>query len=263
LLGFIGFVGFVGVRLKTFRLERRTMIRWVLIILFLLGGSVVSSAETITLGAENDWVPYANQDGTGMSNEIVRAAYKAVGIDVSFQVGPYNRLLKDVRDGAILGAFNVPKESSNEDLYLFGKVPLFTALSAYYQNRDQPLKATRKEELVNGEKVGVVFDYGYGDFFSRNDRIIKSEVRSDLLNLKKLALGRIDATILYDKTAKKLIEENRLNDKIEKAFDSETADIYVAFSKVFPKAQFYADKLDEGLAVIKASGVYQKILDAY
>jgi len=239
------------------------MIRWILIILFLLGGSGVSSAETITLGAENDWVPYANQDGTGMSNEIVRAAYKAVGIDVSFQVGPYNRLLKDVRDGVILGAFNVPKERSNEDLYLFGKVPLFTALSAYYQNRDQPLKAIRKEELVNGEKVGVVFDYGYGDFFSSNDRIIKSEVRSDLLNLKKLAMGRIDATILYDKTAKKLIEENGLNDKIEKAFDSETADIYVAFSKVFPKAQFYADKLDEGLAVIKASGAYQKILDAY
>jgi polar amino acid transport system substrate-binding protein len=239
------------------------MIRWFLVILCLLGGASVSSAETITLGAENDWVPYANQDGSGMSNEIVRTAYKAVGIDVSFLVGPYNRLLKSVREGAILGAFNVPKERSNEDVYLFGKTPLFTALSAYYQNRDNPLTATRKEELVNGEKVGVVFDYGYGNFFTKNDRITKIEVRSDLLNLRKLAKGRIDATILYDKTAKKLIEENGLTDKIEKAFDSERADIYVAFSKVFPKAQYYADKLDEGLAIIKASGAYQKILEAY
>jgi polar amino acid transport system substrate-binding protein len=239
------------------------MIRSLLIVLFLLGGPAVSSAEPIILGAENDWAPYANPDGTGMSNEIVRAAYKAVGIDVSFEVGPYNRLLKNVQDGTMLAAFNVPKERSNEGLYLFGKVPLFTALSAYYQNRDQPLKATRKEELINGEKVGVVFDYGYGDFFTGNDRIAKIAVRSDLLNLKKLAMGRIDATILYDKTAKKLIEENELGNQIEKAFDSEMADIYVAFSKVFPKAQFYADKLDEGLAVIKASGAYQKILDAY
>jgi len=239
------------------------MIRSILLFLLLLGSVTVSSAETITLGAENDWVPYANQDGSGMSNEIVRAACKTVGIDASFQVGPYNRLLKDVRDGAILGAFNVPREQSNEDLYLFGKTPLFTALSAYYHNRDQPLTVTRKEALVNGEKVGVVFDYGYGDFFSKNDRITKIEVRSDLLNLRKLAKGRIDATILYDKTAKKLIEENGLTDKIEKAFDSESADIYVAFSKVFPKAQYYADKLDEGLAIIKANGDYQKILDAY
>jgi polar amino acid transport system substrate-binding protein len=239
------------------------MVRWVLIMLFLLGGASVSYAETITLGAENDWVPYANQDGTGMSNEIVRAAYKAVGVDVSFQVGPYNRLLKSVREGALLGAFNVPKESSVDGLYVFGKIPLFTALSAYYHNRDQPLAATRKEDLINGEKVGVVFDYGYGDFFSSNHRITKIEVRSDLLNLRKLAKGRIDATILYDKTAKKLIEENGLTDKIEKAFDSERADIYVAFSKALPKAQYYADKLDEGLAIIKANGTYQKILEAY
>lgn len=239
------------------------MIRWVLIMLWLAGVPAVSSAETIILGAENDWVPYANEDGTGMSNEIVRAAYQAVGINVSFQVGPYNRLLKSVEEGALLGVFNVPKEHSNQDLFIFGKTPLFTAFSAYYQSRDNPLAAKKKEDLVHGEKVGVVFEYGYGDFFARNDRIEKIGVRSDLLNLRKLAKGRIDATILYDKTAKKLIDENGLNDKIEKAFDSESAEIYVAFSKTFPKAQHYADKLDEGLAAIKASGQYQKIVDAY
>jgi polar amino acid transport system substrate-binding protein len=239
------------------------MMRYFLILLCMLWSIPVCSAETITLGAENDWIPYANGDGTGMSNEIVRAAYQAVGIDVVFQVGPYNRLLMNVQEGALLGAFNVPKERSNENLYLFGKTPLFTALSAYYHNRDQPLKATCKEALVNGEKIGVVFDYGYGNFFANNDRITKIAVRADILNLRKLAMGRIDATILYDKTAKKLIEENALSDKIEKAFDSETADIYVAFSKTFPKAQTYADKLDQGLAVIKENGDYQKILDAY
>ncbi len=239
------------------------MFRWILILCCVLGPAPASLAETIILGAENDWIPYSNEDGTGMSNEIVRAAYLAVGVQVSFQVGPYNRLLKSVRDGALLGVFNVPKESSNEDLYLFGKTPLFTAVSAYYQNRDHPLGATKKEDLIHGEKVGVVFDYGYGDFFAKNDRIQKIEVRSDLLNLRKLAKGRIDATILYEKTARKLIEENGLGDKIEKAFESESAEIYVAFSKTHPKARHYADKLEEGLAAIKASGEYQKILNSY
>jgi len=237
--------------------------RLFLIILFFFGSVPVGFAETIILGAENDWAPYSNHDGTGMANEIVRDAYKAVDIDVRFQVGPYNRLLKMVRDGEILGAFNVPKESSNEKEYISEKTPLFTALSAYYHNVERPLSATRKEELVNGEKVGVVFDYGYGVFFSNNDRVTKIEVRSDLLNLRKLAKGRIDTTILYDKTAQKLIKENGLTGKIVKAFDSETAQIYVAFSKAFPKAQYYADKLDEGLAIIKANGTYKKIMDAY
>ena len=96
-----------------------------------------------------------------MANEIVLAAYKAVGIDVKLQVGPYNRLLMMVRNGEILGAFNVPKEKSNEKEYIFGKTPFFTALSAYYYNIEETLPASRKEELVNGEKVGVVFDYGF------------------------------------------------------------------------------------------------------
>ena len=239
------------------------MIRLFFIILFLFSSVPVSFAETIILGAENDWVPYSNQDGTGMANEIVLAAYKAVGIDVKLQVGPYNRLLKMVKNGEILGAFNVPKDRSNEKEYIFGKIPLFTAFSAYYYNVEEPLSATRKEELVNGEKVGVVFDYGYGEFFSNNDRVTKIKVRSDLLNLRKLAKGRIDATILYDKTAQKLIKENGLTGKILKAFNSETAEIYVAFSKVFRRAEYYADKLDEGLAIIKANGTYKKIMDAY
>ena len=239
------------------------MIRLLCIILFLFCSVAVSFAETIILGAENDWIPYSNHDGTGMANEIVLDAYKAVDIDVKFQVGPYNRLLKMVRNGESLGVFNVPKEGSNEEEYIFGKTPLFTALSAYYYNVEEPLSATRKEELVNGEKIGVVFDYGYGEFFSNNDRVTKIAVRSDLLNLRKLAKGRIDATILYDKTAQKLIKENGLTGKILKSFDSETAQIYVAFSKVFPKAQYYADKLDEGLAIIKTNGTYKKIMDAY
>ena len=239
------------------------MIRLFFIILFLFSSVPVSFAETIILGAENDWAPYSNHDGTGMANEIVLAAYKAVGIDVKFQVCPYNRLLKMVRNGEILGAFNVPRERSNEKKYIFGRTPLFTALSAYYYNVEKPLSATQKEELINGEKVGVVFDYGYGEFFSNNNRVTKIKVRSDLLNLRKLAKCRIDTTILYDKTAQKLIKENGLTGKILKTFDSETAEIYVAFSKVFPKGQYYAEKFDEGLAIIKANGIYKRVMDAY
>ncbi|MCG6880865.1 MAG: transporter substrate-binding domain-containing protein [Deltaproteobacteria bacterium] len=236
------------------------IIRALLVLILFLGSASSGFAETITLGAENDWAPYANPDGTGMANDIVSAAYKAVGIDVAFKVAPYNRLLKEVREGAILGAFDVPKESANEKDYIFGTTPLFVAHSAYYHNKDHPLSAEKKEDLVNGEKIGIVFDYGYGDFFAKNDRIIKIPVRSDLLNVRKLAKGRIDATILYDKTADKIMAENDLNGKILKAFESESSNIYVAFSRTFPKAEYYAKKLDEGLAIIKSNGIYNRIV---
>jgi len=215
------------------------LFRGLFFMLLVMSAGSVWAAEGIILGAENDWVPYSNQDGTGMVNEIVRAAYKAVGIDVKFNVGPYNRLLKMVRDGELLGAFNVPKEKSNESKYLFGKTPIFTAHSAYYYNKEHPLSVGRKEELKNGEKIGVVFDYGYGDFFSSNDKIVKIPVRSDQLNIRKLAKGRVDAIILYDKTARKLLRSEGFSDLILKAFESESGDIYVAFSKNSPARRFH------------------------
>jgi len=239
------------------------LFRGLFFMLLVMPAVSVWAAEGIILGAENDWVPYSNQDGTGMANEIVQAAYEAVNIDVKFNVGPYNRLLKMVRNGELLGAFNVPKEKSNESDYLFGKTPIFTAQSAYYYNKEHPLSARRKEDLKNGERIGVVFDYGYGDFFSGNDKIVKIPVRSDQLNIRKLAKARVDAIILYDKTARKFLRDEGLSALILKAFVSECGDIHVAFSKSFPNAQHYADKLDEGLAIITASGVLKQIMDSY
>ncbi len=73
--------------------------------------SALSSEEImkkeITLGAEDAWIPYANPNGTGMANEIISAAYLAVGIKVRYLVRPYNRLLKETKEGKVLGAFNV------------------------------------------------------------------------------------------------------------------------------------------------------------
>jgi ABC-type amino acid transport substrate-binding protein len=46
-------------------------------------------------------------------------------------------------------------------------------------------------------------------------------------------------------------------------FQNETTPIFLAFSKKNPKSQYYADKLDKGLAKIKKDGTYQKIMDSY
>jgi hypothetical protein len=37
-----------------------------------------------------------------------------------------------------------------------------------------------------------------------------------------------------------------------------TSDIYVAFSRRHKNAQFFADKLDQGLLLIREAGQYQK-----
>ena len=225
-----------------------------------------SYGETITLGAEDDWIPYTRADGTGLANEIIAAAFKSVGIDVKFKVMPYNRILKLVEWGDLLGGFNVPLDEESKKKYVLGNMPLYHAVSAYYQNKEKSLKGKNRDELVNKEKIGVVLGYGYGDHFLQaveKGNIIKEVSRSEKINLKKLAVGRIDATIIYDKTASVLVKELGLEDKIEMVFQNETTPIFLAFSKKNPKSQYYADKLDKGMAKIKKDGTYQKIMDSY
>ena len=107
------------------------IIRALLVLILFLGSASPGFTEAITLGAENDWAPYAEPLTVPVwPTTSYRLPTKAVGIDVAFKVGPYNRLLKEVREGAILGAFNVPKESANEKDYIFGSTPLFVAHSA-------------------------------------------------------------------------------------------------------------------------------------
>jgi len=223
-------------------------------------------AETIEIAAEDDWIPYAKEDGTGLANEIIRAAFKSVDIKVEYKMFPYARTLLYIEQGKYVAGFNVPLDEQSNKKYILGDKALYDAVSAYYCNRAQPLSAKNRDELKNGEKIGVVRGYGYGDHYLKliKKGLIKEDVTtSETSNLRKLALGRIDSTIIYDKTAYILIKQLNLESKIKFAFINEKTPIYLAFSKVHPKGQYYADKFDEGMAKIQADGVYQKILNSY
>lgn len=223
-------------------------------------------AETIEIGAENDWIPYSKADGTGMANDIVKAAYASVGINVKLVIQPYTRLLKLVEAGELLGAFNVPKDTEITSRFLLGKEALYIAHSDYYQNTHKPLGAKNRNELHNAH-IAVVSNYGYGNHYLQSvatKQIIPVTTHAETLNLKMLAAGRVDGTILYSKTANILLKQLNLTGQIERAFENESIPIYLAFSRKSPRrSQWYADKLDAGLANIKASGEYQKIIDSY
>ena len=86
---------------------------------------------------------------------------------------------------------------------------------------------------------------------------------SESSNLKSLSRGRIDLTIIYDKTANILLNQLRLQENIQLAFINETTPIYLAFSRRHSQGQHYADLFDQGMKSIRESGLYQQIIDSY
>lgn len=238
------------------------MLRVILAGLLLLA-AMPSIAHALTLAVEDAWEPYANADATGMSVDIVRAALKSVGIEAIFESMPYARLLQEVQAGKYVGGFNVAREPSREDAFLWGREMLFLARAHYYHHRARALKASSAAGLRNGERVGVILGYEYGQIFHENDRISKVWGKRHDQLLRMLQAGRVDTVIVFEKTANLLLDDMKLQDDVFAAFPSEPSRIYVAFSRRHPEARQYLQKLDEGLARIKASGEYQTILDRY
>ena len=232
-------------------------------IALLLFFAMTSTAHALTLAVEDAWEPYANPDGTGMSNDIVRAAFKSVGIEVTFEVIPYARLLQEVQAGKYVGGFNVAREPSREDAFLWGREMLFLARAHYYHCRPGLLEASSAKELQHGEKVGVIRGFEYGEFFHENDRISKVWGKRHDQLIRMLQAGRVDTVILFEKTANLFLKEMNLHNEVFAAFPSDPSRIYVAFSKQHPQAKHYQEKLDEGLARIKANGEYAAILKKY
>ncbi len=220
-------------------------------------------ACALTLAVEDAWEPYANPDGTGMSVEIVTAAFKSVGVDVVLEVLPYARVLHEVKSGKYVGGLNVARETSREDDFLWGREMLFLAHAHYYHHKSRPLRVQEPRSLQGGERIGVIRGYEYGNLFHDHEGIVRVWANRHDQIIDMLRLDRVQAVIMFEKTAGLYLREMHLEDEIQAAFPSEPSRIFVAFSKHRPEAPHYLELLDEGLRRIKADGTYQAILDKY
>lgn len=228
--------------------------------------SLAAEQKTITsvsLAAEDSWPPFADQFGKGISHALLKAAYGQVGIKVEYVVVPYSRGLRMAEKGNVDGVFNVAKEISTENKFIFGQQPLFTTSASFYQSNQKPTSATHKSQLAPHTVVGIIEGYEYGDEFSKlvTDNqltVFTATSQKQLINL--LLVNRIDLAVMFDLVAKVHLSQMGVEQDINLAFSNHSSDIYVAFSKQSPNAHYLAQKLDEGLLKLKSQGQYATLL---
>jgi len=221
----------------------------------------IAAAETIQIGAEDSWPPFSRKDGTGLTNTIVKEAYASQGVDVEFVIAPYSRLLREVKTGRLMALFNVTREESTQQTFLFGEHKLFTATTAYYHHKNRPLNASNFREVNHGEKIGMILGYEYGPFILSNRDIASIRVKYQSQLVKMLLKNRLDGALMFDAIADDIFKTIKNSEKIVRAFDGQHSDIYVAFSRRFPGAEKYMNLLDKGLMQIRKNGQLSRILD--
>jgi len=216
----------------------------------------------LVLGVENSWAPYAYENGQGISVDIVRAAYSAVGRSVTFRSRPYARVLMEVESGALDGGFNVTRQASTERRFIFGATPILIANGSYYfpPNRVMDFKGLR--EVPVGTRLGLIIDYEYGDDYENyRDRFYESRVGRQQQIVRMLMAGRIDVAVMFDRVASYTVQSMGLpKGSIVKGRVHHSSEIHVVFSKANAESLRNAEDLDLGLKIIKDSGLYADII---
>ncbi len=237
--------------------------RALLLSFMLLAASAAATAETITVGAEDDWAPYSSvveRQAQGFAVDVVRDAFAAVGISVNFEVLPYARCLAQAKAGHLVGCFDAVPNAMIAPSFLWHAQPLFTTRMNVYAlagSTEHGLSAASLE----GKTVGVERDYEYGDAFDLNSKILRRIVDRNESGFKMLMAGRIEYMAAEERIANALFVKNgaAFGSKFKLVGTVATPGLYMAFSKSAPDAARLLAKFNEGYAAIRKSGRYQAI----
>jgi ABC-type amino acid transport substrate-binding protein len=221
--------------------------------------------KILLIAAEDDAAPWSRADGTGYANDVVTAAFKAAGVDVSLRVMPYARCKRMVTNGDIAGCLSMSPAAEFKGVIEMSAHPLFTCYAGYFYRVDSFSKIKREQDIPRGTVIGTVIGYEYPPSFEalkRSGAIVVEEAPSEDLNLRKLAAGRIDLALLtYNevKTPNWLIEKAGVEGKVKVGFPSGVLHSYIGFSTKNPEGATALAQFNKGHHQITVNGTLRSL----
>lgn len=218
-------------------------------------------AMLIHIAAEDNWPPFSDSQGQGLSGQLVKAAFATQGYHITTVVVPYARALYSTRQGDTDACWNVTRQQNTEQEFTLHKIPLFTADSSFYYYQ-QPQSYPSVAQIPDGAVVGVILGYEYGDLYEQHKHrfhLVQVSTHTQLIGL--LNSGKLDLAIFFDDVLRYYLQQERIKaQNIHRGQLNYRSEIYLAFSKDNPQSIKRAEALDAGITQLKKSGVYQQLL---
>jgi ABC-type amino acid transport substrate-binding protein len=250
----------------------RTIVALVFALLSVLrveGDSPGVPQDALIIAAEDGAGPWGQPDGSGCGNDIVLAAYAAVKVPARLEVMPYSRAKSGVLAGHYVACFGMAWTEDLKGKVVFADKPLYSVTAMLVQSLTKPLGVASAKELASGTRVGTVFEYEYpAAFYDLTKRGILTPMPaySEIVSLKNLDLGRVDAALVVVDELKSLdylVAQAGLEGKVGPAFALGGQGTYLGFSVAHPRSGFARRRFNEGLAIISKDGTLKKILETW
>jgi PAS domain S-box-containing protein len=211
-------------------------------------------------GCEVDYPPYClvttEGEADGFSVELMRAALKAVGREVTFETGTWADIKKDLVDGRIQALPLVGRTPEREALFDF-TFPYLTMHGAIVVRDDNA--DIRGPRDLKGKQVAVLQGDNAEEYLRRAGLgAVILPLPSFAQALRELSAGRYDAVVVQKLLAYQLMQTNHL------------ANLKIAgpplrdFTQTFCFAVRKGDRsllasLNEGLALVMADGTFRRL----
>lgn len=227
--------------------------------------SFLATAETLRIGAEDDWYPYTalrNERIEGMSADIVRAAFAATHTSFELAPYPYSRCMELTRNGSLVACFNTTPDTYIREHFLLPEEMLFSDDVQLWGLAGSSLIGDLEE--IIGKRVAVTTGYTYGDYFDSYPGIRRIPVRRDINAFLMLQRQRVDYVIAFRGTTEALLREQpELAGQFVPLARVHRPQLYLSFSRHHPQAPELLRRFDAGMRQIKQDGTYQRILEAW
>lgn len=139
------------------------------------------------------WPPYTyteNGKAAGLSIRVLDEAARRAGLAVEYHERPWKRCLHEVR----AGAFDAVIDAAQRSDFLQGPTSYSVYTNTFWVREDTPIQAFSMPAL-GGSTVGLVTGYTYPDELVKTPPYAIDYSVDDETNLRKLAVGRVDAVV--------------------------------------------------------------------
>jgi polar amino acid transport system substrate-binding protein len=234
---------------------------------FILLISPFAQAKAVRLLVEDSWPPFAfKKEGApvGMSIDIVRAAFKNVEEDIELVQVPYPRCLAQTANGKFPACFNSAHSKEMNRDFVFPKEPLFKSKGLIVANNiTAKIKISRIKDL-EARTVALPTGFPFGKEFDENTKINKLFTANDQTSLMMLKSNRVSFVAVDEYVYYYYLKTNPdFKGQFQVVLTMSEEPIFVHFAKKNKDAALLMKKFDVGLAMLKASGRYNQILESW
>lgn len=235
-------------------------LRLLLISLLILPTYAVS--VSLTIGSALNRPPYILEDtGSGLEIDIIKAAFREMGLPVNFKFYSRKRQLlyfnKERVDAVMtMSTLNGVRGYWSDSYIEYTNVAISLASR---QLKINSIAELQNYSIIAFENAHILLG---PEFAAVAEKATYNEVDNQLSQNNMLYLGRVD-TVVADRYV-----FNYLNNFVEKNLDSQQA---VSYHLVFPRTPYRMvfhnsvarDIFNQGLAKIKANGIYEALVAQY